>query len=90
MKTTIIVQNLKCGGCAHTITSKISGMEGISDLRVDVASAKVSFVHEDINDALVVKDRLKALGYPSIESDNSMAAKAISFFSCATGKMSKS
>jgi len=90
MKTSIIVQNLKCGGCAKTITSKISEVENISEVLVDVESAIVSFVCENINDSLVVKDKLKALGYPSIDSKNSMASKAISFVSCATGKMSKS
>ncbi|WP_273568534.1 heavy-metal-associated domain-containing protein [Maribacter halichondriae] len=89
MKTTIIVQNLKCGGCAKTITSKISEVENISDVLVDVESSKVSFEYQDSNDAIKVKDKLKNLGYPSIDSKNSMAAKAISLVSCATGKMSK-
>ena len=89
MKTTIIVQNLKCGGCAKTITSKISALDEISNLSVDVESSMVSFMHEDVNVALLVKDKLKALGYPSIDSANSMAAKAISFASCVSGKMSK-
>ncbi|SHJ05859.1 heavy-metal-associated domain-containing protein [Pseudozobellia thermophila] len=90
MKTTIIVQNLKCGGCAKTITSKISQLDGISELSVDVASASVSFDHEAANDVKAVKERLKALGYPSVEEANSIAAKAVSLVSCATGKMAKS
>lgn len=89
MKTAIGVQNLKCGGCAKTITSKISEIEKISNISVDVASALVSFEHENLNDAFTVKDKLKALGYPSIDSKSSITAKAISFVSCATGKMSK-
>ncbi len=90
MKTSIIVQNLKCGGCAKTITFKISEVENISEVLVDIDSAMVSFVYKNMNDALAVRDKLKALGYPSIDNKNSMAAKAISFVSCATGKMSKS
>ncbi len=90
MKTSVIVQNLKCGGCAKTISSKISEVENITDVLVDVESAMVSFAYKNINDALVVKDKLRALGYPSIDSKNSLAAKAISFVSCATGKISKS
>jgi copper chaperone CopZ len=89
MKTSIIVQNLKCGGCAKTIMSKISEVENISDVLVDVESAMVSFISKNTYVALAVKDKLKALGYPSIDSKNSMAAKAISFVSCATGKISK-
>ncbi|MFH6604430.1 heavy-metal-associated domain-containing protein [Maribacter algicola] len=89
MKESVIVQNLKCGGCAKTITSRISELENISDVSVDVETSTVSFVHSNMNDALVVKDRLKSLGYPSIDDKNSVAAKAISFVSCATGKLAK-
>lgn len=89
MKTSIIVQNLKRDGCAKTIISKISEVENMSNLSVDVESAMVSFVYKNINDALIVKDKLKALDYPSIDSKNSMATKAISFVCCATDKMSK-
>lgn len=88
MKTSIVVQNLKCGGCAKTISSKISKIKNLSDVLVDVESATVSFVCRNTEDVLLVQDKLKALGYPSIEHKNSMTAKAISFMSCATGKMS--
>ena len=89
MRTTIVVQNLKCGGCAKTITSKISQMDHISDLSVDVATAEVTFTHNDPNDVQAVKERLGALGYPPVGQGNSIAAKAVSFVSCATVKMSK-
>lgn len=89
MKTSVIVQNLKCGGCAHTISTKLSSIENISDLQVDVEDSKVSFSYIDTNDALIVKKKLKDLGYPSVEESNSMTSKAKSFVSCATGKLSK-
>ncbi len=89
MKTAITIQNLKCGGCAKTITSKLTELEHITDLTVDMDSSTVAFEHTNTDDALAVKKRLKSLGYPSIDDDNSMGAKAMSFVSCATGKMSK-
>ncbi len=89
MKTSISVQNLKCGGCAHTITSKISAIENISNLEVDVEQNQVSFNYLMDADVLAVKIKLKNLGYPSIEDDNSLVSKAKSFVSCATGKISK-
>lgn len=89
MKTSIIVQNLKCGGCASTITSKLSEIENVSDINIDVDESKVSFKFSNDIDALAVKDKLKALGYPSIEDDNNLVSKAKSFVSCATGKLSK-
>ena len=88
MKTSIIVQNLKCGGCAKTITSKLSDVQNISDLLVDIDASVVSFRYKNVNDALAVKNKLKALGYPSIDDKNSVTAKAKSYISCATGKMS--
>lgn len=89
MKVSIIIQNLKCGGCAHTITSKLSELDFISDLNVNVDESKVSFNYTNEMDALKVKEKLKALGYPSIDETNSLTTKAKSFVSCATGKLSK-
>ena len=89
MKTSIIVQNLKCGGCANTINNKLSEIENISDIEVKVEESKVSFNYSKEADAFAVKDTLKALGYPSIDDDNNLVSKAKSFVSCATGKLSK-
>ncbi|WP_034057102.1 heavy-metal-associated domain-containing protein [Lacinutrix jangbogonensis] len=89
MKTSIVVQNLKCGGCASTITSKVSEIENISDINIGIDKSKVSFNYINEVDALAVKNKLKALGYPSIEANNSLTSKAKSFVSCATGKFSK-
>ena len=89
MKATIIVQNLKCGGCARTITNKLSELENISEVHVLLKTSTVSFAYEDSGDALNVKDKLKDLGYPSIDCKNTIASKAKSYLSCATGKMSK-
>ncbi len=89
MKASVIVQNLKCDGCAKTITGKLSEMNHLSDIDVDTETATVHFTCENVDDAMLVKDKLKALGYPSIEYKNSAPAKVRSFFSCASGKMSK-
>jgi copper chaperone CopZ len=90
MKATIHIQNLKCGGCAKTITSKVSVLPNISNVIVDVESSSVSFNYNDFTDAVLVKDKLKSIGYPSIEMDNSALSKAKSFVSCASGKISRS
>lgn len=89
MKTSIIVQNLKCGGCANTISTKLTEIKNISNISVHVEDSKVSFNYINEADAFAVKDRLKDLGYPSIEDHNNIVSKAKSFVSCATGKLSK-
>lgn len=89
MKTSIIVQNLKCGACASTITNSLTSIQNISDISVDVEESTITFNSLDNDDALIVKEKLKSLGYPSIDDANSFTSKAKSFVSCATGKMSK-
>ncbi|GAK93757.1 hypothetical protein JCM19298_1094 [Nonlabens ulvanivorans] len=87
MKTSIIVQNLKCGGCANTITSKITALDNITDVTIDTGTSTVSFNALSASDALVAKEKLKSIGYPSIEEDNNTFTKAKSIVSCATGKL---
>ena len=89
MKTSVIVQNLKCGGCAKTITSKISELNNISNVIVNIETSSISFISKTIDEGLIVKQKLKELGYPSIDADNSILLKAKSFVSCVTGKISK-
>ncbi|MCX7550343.1 heavy-metal-associated domain-containing protein [Xanthomarina sp. F2636L] len=88
MKTSVIVQNLKCGGCANTITNKLSEIKNISDIHIDIEDSKISFKYIYEDDAFLVKEKLKSIGYPSIEEDNSLVSKTKSFISCATGKFS--
>lgn len=90
MKASIIVQNLKCRGCAKTIINKLSDLPDISNVKVDHETSQVSFNYTSSSDALVVKQKLKGLGYPSIDENNSTITKAKSFVSCASGKISNS
>lgn len=87
MKATLVVQNLKCGGCAKTITSKVSELDSVSNVSVDVETSSVSFEYQDLGDALLVKEKLRKIGYPSVDMENSKMAQFKSFVSCASGKM---
>lgn len=87
MKSTITVQNIKCGGCANTITSKLSELNEITNVSVDVTSGTVSFESGSIAGTQGLKDKLKALGYPTLDDKNSLGDKAKSFVSCATGRL---
>lgn len=88
MKTSIIVQNLKCGGCAKTIYTHLEKLKSLSDIEVEIEPSKVSFSYNDMESALEAKRILKSLGYPSITDRNSMVDKTKSFISCASGKIS--
>lgn len=85
--TTFIVQNLKCGGCANTITKGVQSVTGVSQVQVDVEKSEVSFEATSEDTIQKVKQKLLALGYPTEDQENTIIRKAVSYISCATGKM---
>lgn len=87
MRKSIVVQNLRCGGCARTITTKLSEIQNVSDIKVDVNTATISFLVQNSEEGLEVKQKLKALGYPEVNNTNGVLLKVKSFMSCASGKI---
>ena len=83
MKTTLEIQNLKCGGCAHTIISKLNGLKGIQNVSVNIETNTVSFDNELPNEIETATTLLSQLGYPVDGDANSIGKKAKSFVSCA-------
>ena len=88
MQTTIHIQNLKCGGCANTISKGISSIETIQNVAVNVEESSVTFDYGTDEKLQEVKEKLKSLGYPEDGEANSLMEKAKSYVSCAIGKMS--
>jgi copper chaperone len=88
METTLYIQNLKCGGCANTITKNLTTLEGIQNITVNVEESAVGFSYDNDDQLNAVKDKLKVLGYPEDGAANSLGSKAKSYVSCAIGKMS--
>lgn len=89
MNYEISVENIKCGGCAGTITRKVNAIEGVESTEVDVDAGIVKVHGAEDLDALLTSTLLK-LGYPESGSAEGIAAakaKAKSFVSCAVGKM---
>lgn len=87
MKTTIYIQNLKCGGCAKTITNKLSEINEIENIDILIEENAVTFNFKNEEIIEVVKETLKKAGYPEISDENSLITKAKSYVSCAVGKM---
>lgn len=87
--TTLTVQNLKCGGCANTITKAVQSIKGITDVEINKDTSEVTFQAE--NDELIdqVKSKLAHLGYPEVHDKNTMLHKGVSYVSCAMGRMQK-
>lgn len=84
----IIVQNLKCGGCAKTITNKLSELDGVQHVEVDLDLSMVLVNLVEPNQLTFVKQKLAEMGYPEENANNPFRLKAKSYMSCAVGKMS--
>ena len=86
----ISVENIKCGGCASTIRSKLESMQGVDRIDVNIEAGIVS-VDGNEDTRAAVSARLLQLGYPESGTAEGIAAakaKAKSFVSCAVGRLS--
>ncbi|WP_438976598.1 heavy-metal-associated domain-containing protein [Polaribacter sp.] len=86
MKTTLQIENLKCGGCAATIKKGILAIDGVENVDVNLEESSVSITSTK-NNLQEVKIKLSKLGYPEIGDKNTVLHKAKSFVSCAVGKI---
>lgn len=90
MQHIIEVENIKCGGCANTITRQLKQIAGVEAVSVDIDSGRVTVEADDQTREQVIA-ALHASGYPekgSAEGIEAAKAKAKSFVSCAIGRMS--
>ena len=90
MSYSIKVENIKCGGCASTISKRLHALDTVSDCQVDVEAGVIS-INGDESAREAVAQLLLKLGYPetgTAEGLKAAKAKAKSFVSCAVGKMS--
>ena len=90
MKTeTIVVDNLKCHGCANTIRKELAWIGEVITVDVDVekSSVKIDYTGKNkMRDAFV--DKLRKLGYPE-EGTGKFNQKVKSYVSCAIGRIQK-
>ena len=88
-KQTFKVQNVKCTGCANTLTTKLEKEFGKIEVNLDVTPREITLNIEEPK-IECLKIALRKLGYPvggesfGFVQDSSMKAK--SFVSCAVGK----
>jgi copper chaperone len=85
----IHVENLKCGGCAKTITRGLEAIAGISGVSVSPEASEVRF-DGDAAALDMGKAKLAQMGYPetgSVEGLKAGLAAAKSYVSCAIGKL---
>ena len=89
MEIRIEVENIRCGGCANSITKKLMDDERIESVNVDIENQTVILESaEDIKEDAT--KLLLGLGYPekgSVEGIEALKGKAKSVVSCAIGKV---
>jgi copper chaperone CopZ len=90
MKQTFEVLNVKCGGCASTLTKSLKDEFGEVEVNLDVHPRQITLdIQDEQKEALKLK--LRGLGYPLSDDELSGFQKATttakSFVSCAIGKM---
>ncbi len=88
MKTeSIIVENLKCHGCANTIRRELAWIGEVISVDVDVDKSLVKIDYAGKNKMReVFTDKLRKLGYPEVGTGN-MNRKMKSYVSCAIGRI---
>ena len=83
---TIVIDNLKCGGCANTVKKQLSAIEGVQSVSVDVETSTVVVEKEEDVRRDVLLERLEKWGYPEVGTGN-LVQKAKSYVSCAIGRL---
>lgn len=89
MSYEISVENIKCGGCANTISTKLNALTIVDSCDIDIEKGLVCITGDEAGRNQVTQLLLK-LGYPesgTAEGLKAAKAKAKSFVSCAVGKM---
>ncbi|MGZ3865663.1 MAG: heavy-metal-associated domain-containing protein [Bacteroidia bacterium] len=90
MKTeTILVANLKCSGCANTITQKVSGITGVKKVVVDPGHDSVTVDYEESTPRTEITKKLHELGYPEATEENGLLLQLKSYASCMIGRINK-
>jgi len=92
MKQTFEVKNVKCGGCAGTLTTSLKEEFGEVEVNLDVEPREITLEIEE-NQIEALKLKLRSLGYPLVSDEltafQTVGTTAKSFVSCAIGKMDK-
>lgn len=86
----VIVENLKCGGCANSIKKQLFGINGVVDVIIEKEISEVKVIHNGQVERTKVVNKLKTIGYPELGTVlgvESIITNAKSFASCAVGRV---
>ncbi len=88
MKTEkIVIDNLKCTGCANSIKKALNQIIGVLSVDVIEETNTIFIDHEGQIPRSMFLKKLEKLGYPE-EGTSTTFQKAKSYMSCAIGRLS--
>lgn len=86
MKEVFLVENIKCHGCAGTITTELKKLVDDCSVVVTPGEGRVEVQSEHSIDRALVLNKLHQLGYPEA-GENNLISKAKSYVSCVIGRI---
>jgi copper chaperone len=60
---TVKIKGMSCNHCVMAVTKALNGIEGIKNVKVDLAKGEATFDNEKPIDAKVIKDAIEKAGY---------------------------
>jgi len=63
MITTIKVKGMSCNHCVMAVTKALRGLNGVTDVKVDLAAGQAVLEHDSVIDLIAVKDLIEQAGY---------------------------
>jgi copper chaperone len=82
----IKVENIKCGGCAHSIKTGLMKMQGVEGVYVDVDQGIIRLESLENLDRDAISAKLHSMGYPEPGKGSGLTT-ATSFVSCMIGRV---
>lgn len=87
IKEHLKIANLKCDGCANSIETALTKIDGVASVKVDEDddAVDVSFSSPNIRERIVKK--LAFMGYPEATEENGLLMQLKSYASCMVGRV---
>ncbi|WP_422738011.1 heavy-metal-associated domain-containing protein [Micromonospora sp. CA-249363] len=68
VETTYQVQGMTCGHCVSAVSAEVGAIEGVRDVRVDLATGQVTVSSEQPVDTGAVRAAVDEAGYDLVEA----------------------
>ena len=61
--TTIKIKGMSCDHCVRAVSKVLNSIEGIKNVKVDLAKGEATFIEEKPVDVNMIKEQIKKAGY---------------------------